>query len=63
MRSLLAFSAGAALAIALSGCAVVNAGSAVVGAGISVVGTAADVAGAVISAPFASSDSDKDKKD
>jgi hypothetical protein len=68
MRTILVFSAIAALAVGLSGCAVVGAGTAVVGAGVSVattvVGTAADVAGDVISAPFGGSDdSDKKKKD
>jgi hypothetical protein len=69
MRAILAFGAIAALAIGLSGCAVVGAGAAVVGAGVSVattvVSTTADVAGDIISAPFggSSDDSDKKKKD
>ena len=68
VRTVLISCAIAALAIGLSGCAVVGAGAAVVGAGVSVattvVGTAADVAGDVISAPFSGSDdSDKKKKD
>ncbi|HWF64954.1 MAG TPA: hypothetical protein VN685_10115 [Rhizomicrobium sp.] len=65
MRIVFAFGSIAALAIGLSGCAVVSAGAAVVGAGASVattvVGTAADIAGDVISAPFGGSD-DSDKK-
>lgn len=67
MRIVSAFGVIAAMALGLSGCAVVNAGATVVGAGASVgariVGAAADVAGDVISAPFGSDESDKDKKD
>jgi len=61
MRFVFAFGAIVALALGLSGCAVVSAGAAVVGAGASVVGTAADVAGDIITAPFPSGDSDKKK--
>lgn len=67
MRIVLISGAIAALALGLSGCAVVGAGAAVVGAGVSVattvVGTTADVAGDIITAPFdSSSDSDDNKK-
>ena len=67
MRIVFAFGAVAALAIGLSGCAVVSAGTAVVGAGVSVattvVGTAADIAGDVVTAPFGGSDDSDKKKD
>jgi len=56
MRFVFAFGAIVALALGLSGCAVVSAGAAVVGAG-----AAADVAGDIITAPFPSGDSDKKK--
>ncbi|HXR95151.1 MAG TPA: hypothetical protein VN718_04690 [Rhizomicrobium sp.] len=63
MRFVFAFGAIVALALGLSGCAVVSAGAAVVGAGASVVGTAADIAGDVITAPFGGSDDSDKKKD
>ena len=62
-----AFGAIAALAIGLSGCAMVSAGGAVVSAGASVattvVTTTADIAGDVITAPFGGSDDSDKKKD
>ena len=61
MRALLVISAIAALGLGVSACAVVDAGSAVVGAGADVAGTAASVTGDVVSAPFGSGESDRDK--
>lgn len=60
MRTVTVLGAIAALAMGLSGCAVVGAGASV---GATVVGTAADLAGDVITAPFGGSNSDKTKKD